>query len=531
VIKPRQRLGSGVPVIIIWSSTEGITSLAREIVTIARNSCTCGYQSQKVRFGSLADIRADMRHVRFIPISGHAHRRHQCLLSANSGPNQCYRFGAKNVHLDNGRKGTDSNNWVLSHSVIDPAMNQLADSSNGPEPVIEPSSGGAAAVDLTTRALNQRIRQQEILAELGVLALQGKVFLDLLDQTARLTAEGMEAEFCKVLEYIPAENRFLVRAGVGWQEGIVGVATVGADLESPSGFALRTGKPVISNHLENEQRFRTPELLLEHGIRRAMNVILQGDGSPYGVLEVDSQSEGEFGEHDIAFLQGAANILGMAIERQRYERHLKAALDRHQVLLKEISHRVKNSLQIVSSMLHLQASTVDDDGLAAQLAEASSRVSAVGRAYERLAYDADVENIDLGSYLRAVCADAISASSNCKLHFDSEDGIWLYADRAISLALIVNELVTNAIKYAFSNRHEGHVFVRLVRHDANTALVSVRDDGIGLPPDFDLGMGKGLGMRIVTALAKQLGADIARNPQVDGNEFVVLVPCEPICES
>src|SRR5262249_32641600 len=75
-------------------------------------------------------------------------------------------------------------------------------------------------------------------------------------------------------------NRLLVRAGVGWHEGIVGVATVGADLESPSGFALRTGKPVISNHLENEQRFRTPELLVEHGIRRAMNVILQGDGSP-----------------------------------------------------------------------------------------------------------------------------------------------------------------------------------------------------------------------------------------------------------
>ena len=258
-----------------------------------------------------------------------------------------------------------------------------------------------------------------------------------------------------MLEYIPAENRFLVRAGVGWHEGIVGVATIGADLESPSGFALRTGKPVISNHLENEQRFRTPELLLEHGIRRAMNVILQGDGSPYGVLEVDSRSEGEFSEHDIAFLQGAANILGMAIERQRYERHLKAALDRHQVLLKEISHRVKNSLQIVSSMLHLQASTADDEGLTAQLAEASSRVSAIGRAYERLAYDADVENIDLGAYLQAVCADAITASSNCKLHFDGAHGIWLYADRAISLALIVNELVTNAVKYAFQTATRG----------------------------------------------------------------------------
>jgi two-component sensor histidine kinase len=405
-------------------------------------------------------------------------------------------------------------------------MSQFRDLTDHLELVIEPTNGGAATVDLTTRALHLRIRQQEILAELGVQALQGKPFLDLLDQTARLTAEGMEAEFCKVLEYIPAENRFLVRAGVGWQEDIVGVATIGADLESPSGFALRTGKPVISNHLENEQRFRTPELLLEHGIRRAMNVFLQGEGSPYGVLEVDSRSEGEFGQHDIAFLQGAANILGMAIERQRYERHLKAALDRHQVLLKEISHRVKNSLQIVSSMLHLQASTADDEGITAQLADASSRVSAVGRAYERLAYDGDVENIDLRTYLQAVCADAMNASCNCKLHFDGADGIWLYADRAISLALIVNELVTNAVKHAFPNGHEGHIFVRLVRQDANTALVSVRDDGIGLPPDFDLSMSKGLGMRIVAVLAKQLGADISRPSQVEGNEFVVSVPCE-----
>src|SRR6187397_2928727 len=377
------------------------------------------------------------------------------------------------------------------------------------KPVVERRPGDQQSGDLTERSLHLRIRQQEILAELGVLALQGTKFMELLDHVVRLTAEGLEAEYCKVLEYLPADNRLLVRAGVGWGEGVVGVATVGADLASPAGFALHTGKPVISNHLENEQRFRTPELLLEHGIRRAMNVILQGEGSPYGVLEVDSRSEGEFGEHDIAFLQGAANILGMAIERQRYERHLKAALDRHQVLLKEISHRVKNSLQIVSSMLHLQASTADDEAITAQLADASSRVSAVGRAYERLAYDGDVENIDLRTYLQAVCADAMNASCNCKLHFDGADGIWLYADRAISLALIVNELVTNAVKHAFPNGHEGHIFVRLVRQDANTALVSVRDDGIGLPPDFDLSLSKGLGMRIVAALAKQLGADIA----------------------
>ena len=119
--------------------------------------------------------------------------------------------------------------------------------------------------------------------------------------------------------------------------------------------ALRTGKPVISNHLENEERFRTSELLKEHGIRRAMNVILQGDGKPYGVLEVDSRSGAEFFEHDLAFLQGAANLLGMAIERERHDRSLTAALEKHQVLLKEMNHRIKNSLAIVASLLNLQA--------------------------------------------------------------------------------------------------------------------------------------------------------------------------------
>src|SRR5215831_18598163 len=195
--------------------------------------------------------------------------------------------------------------------------------SNGPrEPIVETPTHEPGREETGDRAVRLRVRQQEILAELGVTALKGTPFDDLLKEAVLLCAQGLEAEFCKVLEFIPLENRLLMRAGVGWDPGLVGTASVGADLASPSGYALRTGKPVISNQLKNEERFRTPELLRIHGVCRAINVILQGDGAPYGVLEVDSRSEGDFSEHDIAFLQGAANIIGMAIERQRYENKL-----------------------------------------------------------------------------------------------------------------------------------------------------------------------------------------------------------------
>jgi two-component sensor histidine kinase len=394
-------------------------------------------------------------------------------------------------------------------------------------PVVEPPTSNEQPANLTGRALRQRIRQQELLAELGVLALQGTKFSDMLNHTARMTAEGLGAEYCKVLEYIPAENRLLVCAGVGWEDGIVGSASVGADLASPAGYALRTGKPVISNHLENEQRFRTPELLSEHGIHCAMNVILQGDGAPFGVLEVDSKSEGEFSERDIAFLQGAANILGMAIEQQQYQRKLKAALDRHQILLKEVNHRVKNSLQVVSSMLQLQARSGGDSELSERLNEASSRVNAVGRAYERLAYNADYENIDLVEYLRQIVGDLQPTVAPCKIEFDAPDEIQLAADRAILIGLILNELVSNAGKYAYPDSSGGSIWVRLVQPDDKSVLVSVRDQGAGLPLGFDPTASKGLGTRLVNALSKQLGAELTRPMSPIGTDCELLVPLKP----
>lgn len=395
--------------------------------------------------------------------------------------------------------------------------------SESQRPVVELNPDGAAH-EPASPALAQRIRQQEILAELGVLSLQHTPFDQLLDRTGRLVAEGLQADYSKVMQYIPEEQRLVVRAGVGWPSGVVGTASVGADLASPAGFALRTGKPVISNHLRNEQRFRTPELLEQHGVRRAMNVILQGDGTPFGVLEVDSRSEGEFVPHDLAFLQGAANILGMAIERQRHEQSLKLALERQRLLLRELNHRVKNSLSIVSSMLSLQAqANPADASLQHQLRKAASRVGTVARAHERLYKTADVTQLDIGAYIKDVCAD-LPTDAGISILVEAPAGINLPTDRAISIALVVVELVTNATKYAYADG-QGVVRVSLSQGD-DGLVVAVRDDGRGLPAGFTPVSSKGMGMRIVGALKKQLNAELSFQPLDKGTLVELRVPLQ-----
>ena len=388
--------------------------------------------------------------------------------------------------------------------------------------VEEPPAVAEPELSVPPEALRLRIRQQDVLAEFGVLALQGTPFRELLQQATRSAAAGLGAEFAKVLEFLPDQNRFLVSAGVGWGEGVIGVATIGADIASPAGYALKTGRAVISNHLDIEERFRTPELLAQFGIRRAMNVILGGGGIPFGVLEVDSRSEGEFSESDIVFLRGVANILGMAIERQRIEGDLRKALDRQQVLMREVNHRVNNSLQIVAGMLQLHASAAASEDLRHELRQAGSRIAAVARAHQRLYRGDDIEALDLGEYLRQVCGDISASMPDCEIDVSAGPAVVIRTDRAVPAALLVNELITNAVKYAYPGR-SCKIWVALGLASGDAAVISVRDEGVGLPPDFDVKSGR-LGMRLVRAFAQQLQGDLQVLRKNPGTEFVLTFP-------
>jgi GAF domain-containing protein len=130
-------------------------------------------------------------------------------------------------------------------------------------------------VFLTRDELPYRLRQQSLLGEFGRIAMQTRDYRQILQRATELCAQGLQARFAKVLEYLPDESRLMVRAGVGWAEDTIDIVSLAADIGSPAGYAYQTGATVISNHLEAETRFRTPQLLADHGVRRAINVLIE----------------------------------------------------------------------------------------------------------------------------------------------------------------------------------------------------------------------------------------------------------------
>jgi two-component sensor histidine kinase len=387
---------------------------------------------------------------------------------------------------------------------------------------VPPEQGGDAAEELA-----YRLRQQQLAAQYGLFALKTHDLDALLQEATRACAEGLQSEFCKASEYLPGEGQFLVRAGVGWRPGIVGRARAGADIDSPAGFAFKTGRPVISNHLESESRFRTPAILLEHGVKRAINVLIQGDTEQFGVLEVDSPVEGRFTEDDLAFMQGFANLLGVAIERQHAEEALRAsevqlkrAMEHQRVLTREISHRVKNSLGMVAALLNMHARTSTLSALRQGLSDAETRVHAIAQIHDRLWRSDDVETINLQEFMTGLCEQLkLSAPPGQTLNHEFAP-VAIATDQAAPLGLLVNELVTNAFKYAYP-QGAGDVRVVIARIDAERLRLDVSDRGVGLPSDFNVEASGSLGMKLIASLSLQLGGQAEWRDAKPGTRFVL----------
>ncbi|MBC7170872.1 MAG: PAS domain S-box protein, partial [Polyangiaceae bacterium] len=192
--------------------------------------------------------------------------------------------------------------------------------------------------------------------------------------------------------------------------------------------------------------------------------------------------------------------------RKAHEDQLRASVTEKEVLLREIHHRVKNNLQVISSILRLQAAQAESPELRDKFEDAQARIHAMALIHDRLYQSQNLASIDFGAHLRDLSSMLVRffgrAEQAVRLELALEP-VRLELDTAIPLGLVANELITNALKHAFQGRGEGTVSVALASGESELTL-TVADNGVGFPAGFSLESGKSLGMRLVTSLAHQL---------------------------
>jgi len=210
-------------------------------------------------------------------------------------------------------------------------------------------------------------------------------------------------------------------------------------------------------------------------------------------------------------------------ERKAANEALKSSLSEKETLLKEIHHRVKNNLQVISGLLNLQALHIDDEKARSIYKESQNRVISMALIHEALYQARDLARVDFSSYIRELCENLFlsygAREDKIKLVMDTDE-VEMVVDTAIPCGLIINELISNALKHAFPRGRAGTVQVRFTQEGSKEYRLTVSDDGVGLPDDFDIRNSKTLGLQLVSSLVEQLSGSIDYTVK-DGTVFTI----------
>jgi PAS domain S-box-containing protein len=221
---------------------------------------------------------------------------------------------------------------------------------------------------------------------------------------------------------------------------------------------------------------------------------------------------------------GSVHIARDITDRRKMEQKLQKALDDKDVLLKEIHHRVKNNLMMISSLLNIQSRYIKDEDMKDILQESRNRAKSMALIHQKLYQTDDVNNIGFSEYLRNLATEIMhsytSKNIRVELNLDLEPNL-IDVDRAIPLGLIATELIINSFKHAFP-QGTGEIFVRFYKEDDHFLLI-IQDDGVGFPPEFDFRTQGNMGMNLVNALTDQIDGYIDMKRE-NGTKFILKFP-------
>lgn len=368
---------------------------------------------------------------------------------------------------------------------------------------------GASLGEVRMADRAQLLARQEALANFGEFALRSDDLDEVLREACRIVANALATEFAKVLEIERDARELLVRAGVGWRPGIVGRQRIPMHERSSEAFSIEKAEPVISNDIRLDARFEFPEFMREHGAVALMNVpIFLPGGKPYGLLQVDSREPREFDETDVEFLRTYATILGPVIDRLHKLHSLEHALQTNKRLLQELQHRVKNHLSIITSLVQLRSRQVQSSEVRDELKAVGERIETLRLLNDLLYQSGGVDRLRVRPFIlqlvENLCRIHRSQAGDVRLDFAIDD-VELSPELAVPVGLILNEFVTNSLKYAFDGK--GGTIAVAVEARGDTLRLQMRDNGRGLPPEPEpVVPGSGTGMKLVEGLAHQIGA-------------------------
>ncbi len=210
-------------------------------------------------------------------------------------------------------------------------------------------------------------------------------------------------------------------------------------------------------------------------------------------------------------------------KRQEAEEYLKKSLAEKDVLLREVHHRVKNNMQIISSILSMQSRNIEDPRLKTVLQESQNRIHSMALIHENLYNHKSLANIMFSSYVKSLSGNIARtyASHQGSIQFDYQiDDAYLPMDIAIPCGLIINELISNSFKYAFNGKPEGTITIDFKDLENEEYLLTVADDGVGISPDIDILKTKSLGLKIIHKLVQQIEGEL-ESDFTNGTKFSI----------
>ncbi|SNQ60429.1 PAS domain S-box protein [Candidatus Methanoperedens nitratireducens] len=236
-----------------------------------------------------------------------------------------------------------------------------------------------------------------------------------------------------------------------------------------------------------------------------------------------ANSNRDYTERDLALVERLADIYAIAINRYWVEEQIKESLTEKEMLLKEIHHRVKNNMQIISSLLRLQSRDIKEKKYTDMFTDSQNRITSMALIHEKLYQSKGLEKIDFDDYIRDLANGLIQsygANGNIKLNIDVRD-VSLGIDSAIPCGLVINELVTNSLKHAFPDGRKGEIMISLHMTEGNMIELIVSDSGVSIPANIDIRKTESLGLHLVTILVEnQLHGEINLD-RSKGTEFLV----------